>query len=336
MPATAQLALRRPSHVLVDEHGNLWIADTGHHRVVVTRRDGRLLLVIGAGTLGSADGALHEASFHSPCGLALARDGSRLYVADAGVHAIRRVDLDLARGTGRVITVAGTGAAGTALSAGWHSLRSTALATPRALALDDELDALYVSAAGARQIWRVDLSAGAVAPCAGAAGETEPGSSDGPALSARLGEPRGLALAPDRRRLYIADAGASAVRVLRLDIAEVETLAGTPGLEPGHADGPRQHARLRGCTDLTLSPAGLVVADAGNDALRGINLRHGTVTTLWAASGAPALSRPSSVAFDRQDRSHVVVDSGHDRLMRVAADAACATVVTLVSGLAAP
>ncbi|HWN68700.1 MAG TPA: hypothetical protein VNM90_13780, partial [Haliangium sp.] len=208
---------------------------------------------------------------------------------------------------------------------------------PRALALDDEHGTLYVAATDARQIWRMDLTAGAITPCAGGlpADQTSHGMGDGPALSARLTEPRGLALAPDRKRLYIADAGASAVRILHLDTAEIETLVGAPDMQPGSTDGPRQHARLRGCTDLILSPGGLVVADSGNDAVRGINLRHGTVTTLWHAASAPTLAGPSSVAFDRTARSYVVADTGHDRLVRVAADASRAAAMTLVSGRAA-
>ena len=335
--ATAQqIALRRPSHVLVDEHGNLWIADTGHRRIVVTRRDGTLLLVIGTGASGAADGALHQASFHAPHGLALGRSGTRLYVADAGAHAVRCVDVDLERGTGVVTTVAGTGMAGTLLPPGRHSLRTTALAAPRALAVDEEQDALYL--AGAGQIWRLELGAAAITPCAGAlpADHAGPEIGDGAALSIRLAEPRGVALAPDRKRLYIADAGASAVRILHFDTATLETLAGMPGREPGSADGPRQHARLRGCADVILSPAGLVVADTGNDALRGINLRHGTVTTLWRAASAPTLAGPGSVAFDREGRSYVVADTGHDRLVRVATDASRAAAITLLAGPTAP
>jgi sugar lactone lactonase YvrE len=329
-----QIALRRPSHVLVDEHGNLWIADTGHRRIVVTRHDGTLLLAIGTGVPGCTDGALHEATFHAPHGLVLARSGTRLYVADAGAHAIRCVDVDLERGTGAVTTVAGTGTAGIPLPPGRHPLRTTALAAPRALAYDDEHDVLYLAAAGARQVWRVDLTSAAITPCAGAlpADHGAHGISDGPALSARLADPRGLALAPDRKRLYIADTGASAVRILHLDTAAIETLVGTPDMQSGSTDGPRQHARLRGCTDLILSPAGLVVADAGNDALRGINLRHGTVTTLWRAASAPTLAGPGSVAFDRRRRSYMVADTGHDRLVRVAADASRAAAIALVSG----
>jgi DNA-binding beta-propeller fold protein YncE len=88
--------------------------------------------------------------------------------------------------------------------------------------------------------------------------------------------------------------------------------------------------------DVILSPAGLVVADTGNDALRGVNLRHGTVTTLWRAASAPTLAGPSSVAFDRAGRSYVVADTGHDRLVRVATDASRAAAITLRSSPATP
>jgi hypothetical protein len=42
------------------------------------------------------------------------------------------------------------------------------------------------------------------------------------------------------------------------------------------------------------------------------------------------------VAFDRQGRSYVVADTGHDRLVRVATDASRAVAIALVSGRTAP
>lgn len=334
--------LRYPRRVLVDESGHLWIADTGHHRVVIADRHGAVRLVIGTGAPGSRDGAHDQASFDTPEGLAVTRSATRLYVADAGthagMHAIRRVDVDLAAGTAVVTTVAGTGAPGLALAPGAHPARSTALAGPCALAVDEEHDLLYAAMAGAHQIWRVDMAAGMIESCAGAGrlvGEGRGG--DGPAHEAWLGEPRGLALAPDRTRLYIADAGASAVRVLHLTAgaAGIETLVGAlRGIhgEAGDSDGARRQARLRGCRDVTLSPAGLVIADTGNHALRGVNLRHGTVMTLWRGTGALALAGPGSVACDRAGRSYVVADTDHHRLVRVAADASAAAELVLTPG----
>lgn len=327
----------------------MWIADTGHHRIVIADRHGAVRLVIGTGAPGSRDGAHGEASFDAPEGLAVTRAATRLYVADPGAHAIRRVDVDLAAGTAEVTTVAGTGAPGQALPPGTHPARTTALAGPCALAVDEERDVLYAAMAGARQIWRVDLAAGAIESCAGrdgpeATGDARDGGTDGvghadtgarPAHQAWLGEPRGLVLAPDRTRLYIADAGASAVRILHLTPgqATIETLVGAPhGThgEAGDSDGSRRHARLRGCMDVTLSPAGLVIADTGNHALRGVNLRHGTVMTLWGGAGARALAGPGSVACDRPGRSYVVADTDNHRLVRVAADASAALELVLV------
>ena len=349
--STTPAFLRYPRRVLIDESGHMWIADTGHHRIVIADRHGAVRLVVGTGAPGSRDGAQGEASFDAPEGLAVTRAATRLYVADAGAHAIRRIDVDLAAGTALVTTVAGTGAPGHALPPGTHPARTTALAGPCALAVDEEHDVLYVAMAGARQIWRVDLAAGAIESCAGRAGpEATDGTTDdrdgatddrdgdaGPAHQAWLGEPRGLTLSPDRTRLYIADAGASAVRILHLipGQATIETLVGAPhGThgEAGDSDGSRRQARLRGCMDVTLSPAGLVIADTGNHALRGVNLRHGTVMTLWRGAGARALAGPGSVACDRPGRSYVVADTEHHRLVRVAADASSAFEVVLVPG----
>ncbi|MBA3241688.1 MAG: redoxin domain-containing protein, partial [Acidobacteria bacterium] len=73
------LPLAFPGKVLADARGGrLFIADSNHNRVVVTRLDGTLLDTIGAGTRGARDGAFDAATFHRPQGLAL--DGDTLYV----------------------------------------------------------------------------------------------------------------------------------------------------------------------------------------------------------------------------------------------------------------
>lgn len=329
--AGEQRILASPGRVLADEHGNLWIADTGHRRVVVADRHGAIRAVIGSGVSGSRDGALDRASFEAPQGLALSASGARLYVADTGARRIRLVDLDLQTGAGAVTTVAGTGERGAALASGPRPARAAALPGPQALALDEERGVLYAAMADGRQIWRLDIDHGTVSPCAGAPPVPSPPAAiaDGPALEASFARPSGLALSADRKRLYIADAGASAVRVFHLDDGTVETLIGTARMDAGHADGPRAGARLRHCLDLTLSPAGLVVADSGNRALRGINLRHGTAITLWSGATTMQLTEPCSVALDRQDRSYVVADRGAHRLVRIAADTSHAAEIAL-------
>src|SRR5918912_334267 len=98
------LPLAFPGKVLADEKTDrLFIADSNHNRIVITKLDGTLVETIGTGARGSADGAFESASFYRPQGLAL--DGDSLYVADTENHLIRRVDLKARK----VETVAGTG-----------------------------------------------------------------------------------------------------------------------------------------------------------------------------------------------------------------------------------
>ena len=93
-----------PGKVLVDaKSGRLFIADSGHHRLLIASFDGRVTQVVGSGEAGKSDGAFHQASFDEPQGMAL--NGERLYVADAKGHAIREVDL----ANHNVKTIVGTG-----------------------------------------------------------------------------------------------------------------------------------------------------------------------------------------------------------------------------------
>lgn len=95
-----------PTEVLADEAGGrLFIADAGHHRIVVTDLDGRVEYAIGSGIAGFTDGSQEVAQFRDPQGLTLLEDGRTLYVADTRNHAVRAVDLE----TKRVTTIAGAG-----------------------------------------------------------------------------------------------------------------------------------------------------------------------------------------------------------------------------------
>ena len=105
-----------PSKVLAVDSQRLFVADTGHHRILelaldATGRAAAITRVIGSGQAGLQDGVLHEAQLHAPHGMALIDD--TLLVADTENHVIRAVDLAAAT----VRTVAGTGAKGRGLNA---------------------------------------------------------------------------------------------------------------------------------------------------------------------------------------------------------------------------
>src|SRR5215213_7291951 len=150
---TGDLPLAFPGKVLADERGDrLFVADSNHNRVVVTKLDGTLLYTIGSGARGRRDGAFDAASFDGPQGLALdPSDNSTLYVADTRNHLLRRADLK-----GRTVeTAAGTGAQLRDYSVRGGPALTTPLSSPWDLALAGRT--LYVAMAGPHQVWKLDL-----------------------------------------------------------------------------------------------------------------------------------------------------------------------------------
>ena len=90
-PATAA-ALSAPSGVAVDGSGDVFIADTGNHRLRMVGSDGVIHNLAGTGTAGfSGDGAAAiGAQFNAPAGLLMDGSGD-IYVADSGNNRVRRL-----------------------------------------------------------------------------------------------------------------------------------------------------------------------------------------------------------------------------------------------------
>ncbi|MCE9592690.1 MAG: redoxin domain-containing protein [Planctomycetes bacterium] len=255
----------------------LYLADTGHDRIVVTTLDGKFVCAIGSGRPGFVDGSLAEACFRKPQGLAF--DGGALYVADTQNHAIRKVDLL----TNTVTTVAGNGTLGY-LRAGVHKAREIGLNSPWDLVARD--DAIYVAMAGTHQLWRLDLGAGTIGPIAGDGTEQR---LDGPSAQAAFAQPSGLALAGDL--MFVADAEASSVRIVDIVAGRVGTVAGgDPNPQNlfvfGDQDGRGLGKRFQHPLGLAFDQDVLYVADTFNHKIRWIDLRSGTVTS-FAGDGEP-------------------------------------------------
>src|SRR5207245_1865662 len=139
--------------------GRLFIADSTHHRIVITDLAGKKIAVAGGGAAGFKDGTFDQATFSDPQGLALR--GDTLYVADRKNHAIRA--LDLKKQT--VKTVAGTGKQDrTARNGGGPALK-TGLNSPWDLLYHK--DKVYIAMAGHHQVWTLDLASERVDPFAG-------------------------------------------------------------------------------------------------------------------------------------------------------------------------
>ncbi|HET7034148.1 MAG TPA: alkyl hydroperoxide reductase [Thermomicrobiaceae bacterium] len=276
-PPSGPLAF--PGKVLADAAGDrLFVADSGHQRLVVSALDGANPWVIGSGEPGLADGPAAEARFHQPEGMAL--DGDTLYVADRANHAIRRVDL-AAR---QVTTVAGTGRLGQGFTHPGPA-RDVDLRSPWDVAL--HAGVLYIAMAGLHQLWALDLAAGQLRRYAGTGHE---GIKDGDLGRCWLAQPSGL----DRSgtRLYFADSETSSIRTADLPPGDqVRTLVGTGLFDFGDVDGAGRGALLQHPLGVAAGEGVGVVylTDTYNSKIKTIDLASGEVRS-WLGSGEAGLT----------------------------------------------
>lgn len=296
-PSVVPGDLAFPGKIAVDGD-RIAVADSGHHRVLVGRLedDGlrmRVLRVAGSGNEGFADG--DAAAFRYPQGLAFG--GDTLYVADAGNHAVRAIEV----ASGAVSTVAGTGAQ-------MRSRRDRdagALSSPWDLALVG--DTLHIAMAGIHQLWSVDLRDATAAHRTGSGAEEL---HDGSHAEAALAQTMGITIAGGE--LLAADAESSAVREVDLAASGgVRTVVGTGLFDFGDVDGVGDAARLQHPQGVAVGPGGRVlVCDSYNDSLRWLDRAERRVTT-WVRG----LHEPGGVAIGA--RGAYVADTNAHRIVVV-------------------
>jgi DNA-binding beta-propeller fold protein YncE len=277
------LPLAFPGKILADAKSDrLFIADSNHNRIVITRLDGTLLETIGTGTPGQTDGAYDRAAFYRPQGMAL--DGDALYVADTENHLIRRVNLK----TKTVETVAGTGQQSREYGQA-GAARSIALNSPWDLQLVGRT--LYIAMAGPHQIWKLDLDKAQVATFAGSGREAR---MDGTLSMAGFAQPSGLA--SDGKTLYVADSESNIIRAIDLTQGIVETLVGGDLFEFGDIDGEGDDVRLQHPLGLVMLDGKLLVADTYNHKVKQLDPQARTVKTLYG-TGKPGQADGASPSF---------------------------------------
>jgi DNA-binding beta-propeller fold protein YncE len=268
-PATVLLY---PSKLVVTSEATIFVADTGHHRVLQLdlepdHRSARVARVFGSGEAGFADGTAETARFHDPHGLS--RKGSTLYVADTENHAIRAIDLDL----GTVRTVAGTGEKAQGLPKPGASPTTTALRSPWAVWVDRPR--VLVAMAGSHQIWSLEDEK-VLSVFAGTGREEL---RDGPSGLAGFNQPSDLAGGDDA--IFVADSEASAVRRIPLDSKPVvETLVGAGLFEFGDVDGIGESVRLQHPTGIAWADHQVWIADSYNHKVKRLDPETRRVATI--------------------------------------------------------
>jgi DNA-binding beta-propeller fold protein YncE len=284
------LPLAFPGKVLADAKGDrLFIADSNHNRIVITKLDGTLVDTIGTGERGSVDGAFDRASFYRPQGIAL--DGDNLYIADTENHLIRRVDLKART----VKTIAGTGKQSHDYFKQGPS-REVGLNSPWDLQLVGHT--LYIAMAGPHQIWKLDLDKEAVSTFAGSGREAR---LDGPLLEAGFAQPSGLAT--DGQNLFVADSESNIIRAIDLSSGQVKTVVGGNLFEFGDVDGRGDDVRLQHPLGIFALDGKVLIADTYNHKIKQLDPAARSVKTLFGTGkpgqtdgNSPSLYEPGGLS----------------------------------------
>jgi sugar lactone lactonase YvrE len=198
----------------------LYVAERDNHVIrKIDRKTGIILTVAGTGIAGfSGDGGpATQAQLRQPHSLIFDRDGT-LLICDIGNHRIRRLDLR----TSVIATYAGTGQAQPTPDGA--PVNGTALNGPRTLALAPNGD-LYLALREGNAIYKIDRQTQTLHHLAGT-GEQGYTGDGGPAVAARLGGPKGLALSSDGG-LYLADTENHVIRRIDLKTGIIRTVLGT-------------------------------------------------------------------------------------------------------------
>lgn len=190
---------------------NLFVADYSGRRIrKITISTANVTTLAGSGANGSADGIGISATFGNPVGITT--DGTNLFVADAGNHKIRKIQISNAD----VTTLAGTGTSGSTDATG--TLAS--FSTPTGLTYQG--GNLYITEGGNNKIRKLVLANNVVSTFAGSGVS---GSANGTGTSATFASPSGIT--NDGNSLYVSEYTGCRIRKISLSDASVTTLAGS-------------------------------------------------------------------------------------------------------------
>jgi sugar lactone lactonase YvrE len=260
-PATAAQFFN-PQDIAVDAAGNVYIADMTNSRIRMVTTDGRV------STLAVSP---------NPFALAVDATGS-LYVAELG-NRVRQVTA-----AGMFRTVAGNGTrgysgdGGSALSAQFSMQLGANIAV-------DAAGNVYIADAGNQRIRKVTLE-GMIYTLAGN-GTQGYGGDGGPAASAKLNNPTGVAV-DTSGNLYIADSYNARIRKVTTD-GVIQTVAGNGTAGLAGDSGPATAAQLNQPTGVAVDTAGnLYIADRINGRIRKVT-KDGLITTVAGSIRAPGV-----------------------------------------------
>jgi len=259
---------------------------------------------------------------YNPKGVAIDPERRHVYFSDSANHVVRLVGA--AADVEPVVALPVVGTQGrSGLQGDFGPALRAQLFAPHGVALDTVARELYIADAANHAVRLVDLTLQTIVTVAGRLGLPGSSGDGGSAGSAQMRYPAGLAVEPTTRRLYVADSGNHAVRVVDLSTGIITTLVGALGVigTAGGLGGPAAEARLRYPDGVAVTPGGdaLFVADSGNHAVRRVDLKTGEVASPFCdcssplelcVAGAPGeVARPAMASMGGRPLHHGVAST---------------------------
>ena len=241
--AAVAAQLNRPSALVVDSNGSIYVADSGNFRIRKIDPDGVITTFAGGSQPGTGGdgGPARDAQFTEPVGLALGSDGS-LFVADGPVHRVRVIRPD-----GVIYGFAGSGVDGNGGDGGLAT--EAAVGFPQRVALNAD-GSVLVTQLQAGVVRRIGPD-GVIATLAGSGRSTAP--AEGSALDVGLDAPIGVAT-DTVGAVYVVASGSG--QIVRIDPGgHAQIIAGNP-LGQGQSGDPARELPLFTAVDIALGPDG--------------------------------------------------------------------------------
>jgi sugar lactone lactonase YvrE len=241
--AAVAAQLNRPSALVVDSNGSIYVADSGNFRIRKIDPDGIITTFAGGSQpgIGGDGGPARDAQFTEPVDLALGSDGS-LFVVDGPVHRVRVIRPD-----GVIHAFAGSGVDGNGGDGG--PAAEAALGFPQRVALNADGSAL-VTQLHAGIIRRIG-SDGVIDTWAGSGRSEAP--AEGPAQEIGLDTPIGVATDAVGAVYVVASGSGQIVRIDPGGYAQI--IAGNP-LGQGQSGDLARDIPLFTSVDIALGPDG--------------------------------------------------------------------------------
>ncbi|MBO6661869.1 MAG: cadherin domain-containing protein [Roseivirga sp.] len=135
-----------PAFLVVDNNGNIYVTDSGNHRIRKIAPNGDVTTVAGTGSSTSSNGPATSSGVSTPLGIDMDNNGN-IYFIDLGSHSIKK--LDVANNT--ISTIAGTGSTGAQNGNG----ASASFNYPTDLAVTGNGSTIYVTDTGNQSIRKI-------------------------------------------------------------------------------------------------------------------------------------------------------------------------------------